>query len=148
MFGHRDNFNLLQLAFVVVILVFVWQLRVIALREPGPTESLPEFDFETVRQRFEMMPGMMPVDKLYDYLGRPNGSYSTEPEMKRLDGVFDAHPDRYPSKFRNWSKWVDANDPQRWIAVMICEGTVYHVVKSPSLYAPRPTLDPSTFTPK
>ena len=149
MLAHRGKIKLSQLAFAVAILFLVWQLRAIALFESGPIEKLPEFDFEIVQRRCVRVFGMSEAE-LYAHLGAPTGPYSLEPEMEQIDGVFAAHPDRYPSKFRHWSKWVDPNDPQRWVAVMICGDRVYHTVQSRSLVTRRtPTeTDSEIYRPK
>ncbi len=118
--------DLARLAGIVALIACAWQIAD-ALRRPShpPPGPLP---FAAVAERFDRVRVLTPADEAFEILGPQRYALLREPEMDDYDRLVEPHPDRYPGE-RSWAKWADPDDPGRWVAVLICGGSVYHTLK-------------------
>jgi hypothetical protein len=121
--------DLVKLAGIVALLLWA-RHTANALRSPAsPPPPPPQpLSFKVIAERFARVHIAMPADEVFALLGPQQFEELREPEMDKHDVLVWAHPDRYPEP-RYWAKWADPDDRSRWVAVYVCGGQVYIMLK-------------------
>lgn len=106
-------FNLFLFASIVLLLLLLKQVQT-GLRSPTAPSPV---DFSVIEERYDKVPLWVSQKKVEALLGPPTDRRAYEEEFSKLED-FAIHSMRLrDSTERFWQKWVDPNNPERWVAI-------------------------------
>jgi hypothetical protein len=120
MMSHRWVYRLAIVAALVpiVLLLLIGSMRTESRPSPSKTTPSP-VEFSLIAERFRSLRHFFTREAVEKSLGPPTERDAWEPEFEELEGIAE-HSNRHlgmPS-FRNWNKWTDPQDRNRWVAVL------------------------------
>jgi hypothetical protein len=123
------------LAFVIVYVVTLYQLRQIAVAvdRPPPAPFLP-LEFRLIQERYWQVQTYDTYEEVETWLGPPTERNVCEPVFGELERLWLNGGRNWFPKDRCWHKWSDPNDKRRWVAVCFYRGLqgepkVYRIIK-------------------